>query len=190
MSLVGYARVSSVSQSLDIQIEKLKQYGCDEIFSEKLSGIDQNRPELISCLRYVRKKDTLVITRLDRMARSALHLGQIIEKLEKDEVNLIVLDQNIDTTTSQGKLMFHMLSSFAEFENDIRKERQKEGIDKAIKNGRKFGRPKKIDSNIVLKTLNDSKANKTISSILKDNEISKSTYFRIKQGKYNHLIYQ
>ena len=133
--LVGYARVSSSGQSLDVQIDKLTQFGCQKIYKEKLTGMDQNRPALLQCLDYVREGDTLVITKLDRMARSALHLGQIAEKLETKKVNFIVLDQNIDTSTPHGKLMFNMLASFAEFENGIRKERQAEGIKKAIQKG-------------------------------------------------------
>ncbi|MCF6766769.1 recombinase family protein [Thiotrichales bacterium 19S11-10] len=97
--LVGYARVSSSGQNLDVQLEKLKKYGCDEIYQEKISGVNQNRPELIKCLDYVRKGDTLVITKLDRMARSALHLGQIVEKLKKKNVNFVVIDQHIDTSS-------------------------------------------------------------------------------------------
>ncbi|WP_150468008.1 recombinase family protein, partial [Francisella sp. SYW-9] len=178
MALVGYARVSSVGQSLDLQIDKLKEYGCTKIYKEKLSGVDQNRPELLKCLDYVRdEQDTLVITRLDRMARSTLHLGHIIKKLKDKGVNFVVIDQSIDTTTSFGMLTFNILSSVAEFENEIRKERQKEGIRKALKDGEKFGRPKKITPEIIKKVLEDSKT-KTVSQILIDNDISQRTYYK------------
>ena len=122
---IGYARVSSVGQNLDTQLNKLSEYGCDKIYKEKISGLEQNRPALISCLDYVRAGDTVVVTRLDRVARSALHLGQIVDLLENKEVNFVVIDQNIDTKSSQGKLMFHMLASFAEFEQSLRKESDK-----------------------------------------------------------------
>lgn len=81
--LIGYARVSSAGQNLDVQLSKLNAYGCDKIYKEKLSGLDQNRPELLKCLDCIREHDTLVVTRLDRVARSALHLGQIVELLEE-----------------------------------------------------------------------------------------------------------
>lgn len=184
MALVGYARVSSVGQSLDLQIEKLKKFGCTKIYKEKMSGVDQNRPELLKCLDYVRDEDdTLVITRLDRMARSTLHLGSIIKKLKEKGVNFIVLDQNIDTTISFGMLTFNILSSVAEFENEIRKERQKEGIKKALRDGKAFGRPRKVTKEVIEQVLKDSKT-KTVSQILKDNDISQRTYYKIKNGKY------
>jgi len=185
MAIVGYARVSSTGQSLDVQIEKLNNYGCEKIYQEKISGVEQNRPELIKCLDYVRdSKDTLVITRLDRMARSTLHLGRIIKQLNNKGVNFVVIDQSIDTTTSFGMLTFNILSSVAEFENEIRKERQKEGIQKALKDGKKFGRPRKVTVKIIEQVLEDAKT-KTVSQILRDNNISQRTYYKIKNGGYN-----
>ncbi|MCF6768350.1 recombinase family protein [Thiotrichales bacterium 19S11-10] len=185
--LVGYARVSSSGQNLDVQLEKLKKYGCDEIYQEKISGVNQNRPELIKCLDYVRKGDTLVITKLDRMARSALHLGQIVEKLKKKNVNFVVIDQHIDTSSPQGKLMFHMLSGFAEFENEIRKERQVEGIKNALKKGIDFGRPMKITKKVAQKILKASESDMTVKEILKKFSIARSTYYLIKNGKHPAL---
>src|SRR5574340_983841 len=93
MALIGYARVSSVGQSLDIQLEKLAH--CDKVFQEKKSGTSDKRPRLQECLEYIREGDTLVITRLDRLARSTLHLCQIATELQQKQVNLKVLDQNI-----------------------------------------------------------------------------------------------
>ncbi len=98
--------------------------------------------------RLWRKWDTLVITRLDRLARSVVHLAQLAKRFEKEKINLIVIDQNSDTSTSTGRLMFNMLASIAEFENDLRTERQAEGIAKAKENGVKFGRPEKLDAQI------------------------------------------
>lgn len=187
---VGYARVSTTGQSLDIQIEKLEKYGCDVIFKEKSSGIDDKRVELKECLNYVRKGDQLVISRLDRMARSALHLGKIVEKLKSKKVNLVVLDQNIDTSTPQGMLMFQMLSSFAKFEYELKKERQVEGIKKAVKNGVKFGRPTKVNSEIVKKVKEDILNEITVRSITAKHGISVRAYYKIKNGSYDHLSSQ
>ncbi|WP_321448669.1 recombinase family protein [uncultured Cohaesibacter sp.] len=140
MSLVGYARVSSIGQSLDVQEAKLQSAGCQEIFREKRSGVDTERPQLKECMRYIRKGDTLVISRIDRLARSAEHLLQLSRELEEKGVTLKVLDQSIDTGDAAGKAFLGMLAVFAQFENDIRKERQMDGIAKAREKGVKFGR--------------------------------------------------
>lgn len=139
--VVGYCRVSSVSQALDVQKEKLLQAGCVRVWAEKRSGRQAyNRPELQACLSYVREGDVLVISRLDRMARSVLDLAKITDMLTRKGVTLRVLDQCIDTGTSEGKLMLHMISAFGEFEADIRAERQRDGIALALRNGVRFGR--------------------------------------------------
>lgn len=183
---IGYARVSSMGQSLDIQIQKLKAYGCTKIYSEKISGIDQNRPELISCIDYVREHDTLVVTKLDRMARSTLHLAKIVEKVTAKEVYFVVIDQQgINTTTPTGKLMLDILSSFAEFEYNIRKERQIEGIHKAKQKGQLLGRPRTIDAEVV-KNVKIAIDNDGIrKDIMREYKISNFTYYAIKNGKYD-----
>lgn len=139
--LVGYARVSSTGQSLDVQRGKLESAGCEKVFEERRSASQgSHRPKLKACLDYVREGDVLVISRLDRMARSVIDLAKIAEALAAKGVELRVLDQGIDTTTSEGRLMFHMLGAFAEFENDIRRERQRDGIERAKGRGVRFGR--------------------------------------------------
>lgn len=138
MAKVGYARVSSVGQSLDVQLQKLVD--CDKVFSEKRSGATAQRPEWNRCKEYLREGDTLVITKLDRLARSMFHLVNIAKELEERGIDLIVIDQGMDTTKPEGKALFGMLAVFAEFEYNIRAERQKEGIAKAKENGVKFGR--------------------------------------------------
>ncbi|WP_440652040.1 recombinase family protein [Cysteiniphilum sp. 19S12-1] len=186
--IVGYARVSSSGQSLEVQVEKLSKHGCDKIYQEKISGLEQNRPQLIACLDYVREGDTLVITKLDRMARSSLHLGKIVENLNKKKVNFIVLDQQIDTTSPQGKLMFHMLSAFAEFENGIRRERQVEGIEKAKRQGTKFGRKFKLTPETVKEVELESKSGKPVKEILDKFDIARVTYYKIKNGNHPYQV--
>lgn len=138
---VGYARVSSAGQSLDVQLDKLQAYGCTRIFSEKRSGRQaDSRPELQACLQFLRDGDVLVVSRLDRMARSILDLSKIADLLQRKGVALKVLDQAIDTGTPEGRLMFSLLGAFAQFENDIRFERQADGIAKAKEKGVTFGR--------------------------------------------------
>ena len=129
MALIGYARVSSAGQSLDIQRDKLQH--CEKLFAEKLSGTSGKRPRLLACLEYVREGDTLVITKLDRLARSTLDLCQIADELARKKVHLHVLDQNINTNDATGRLLFNMLGAIAQFETEIRAERQREGIIKA-----------------------------------------------------------
>jgi DNA invertase Pin-like site-specific DNA recombinase len=145
VTIVGYARVSSVGQSLDVQLDKLKGYGCTKVFSEKRSGRQADgRPALQECLAFLREGDELVITKLDRMARSVLDLAKIADQLKRKGVTLKVLDQAIDTGSSEGKLMFSLLGAFAEFENDIRAERQADGIAKAKQKGVTFGRKRAL----------------------------------------------
>ena len=129
MALVGYARVSSVGQSLDVQLDKLQH--CDKIYQEKKSGTNQQRSQLDACLEYIREGDTLVVSRLDRLARSTFHLCQIADLLKRKQVALHVLDQNLDTSNATGRLLFNMLGAIAEFETEIRSERQLDGIHKA-----------------------------------------------------------
>ena len=147
MAKVGYARVSPVGQSLDIQLEKLND--CDRLFEERHSGTTDARPVLRQCLDYVREGDRLVVTRIDRLARSTLHLCRIAETLQEKDVDLVVLDQNIDTCDATGRLLFNMLGAIGQFETEIRAERQMDGIRKAKENGVRFGkRPALADDQI------------------------------------------
>ena len=133
MSLIGYARVSSAGQSLEVQLEQLQAAGCDRVFAEKRSGTTtEGREQLDLALGYVRDGDVLVVTRLDRLARSVVDLSQIIKSLQAKGVGFRALQQgDFDTTTSTGKVVLNILAAFAEFETDLRRERQKEGIEKA-----------------------------------------------------------
>jgi len=182
---IGYARVSSIGQSLDIQLDKLK--GCDKVFQEKRSGKQTDtRSELLKALDYVREGDSLVITRLDRMARSVLDLAKIVDGLKSKGVALRVLDQSIDTSTSEGKLMFHMLGAFAEFENDIRRERQMDGIAKAQANGVKFGRKPVLTSKQIstIRRLRN-KEGFTIAQLMERFQVGRTTVYRA-LGSYSN----
>ena len=139
MPTVGYARVSSAGQDLVVQLEKLA--GCDKIFKEKRSGVDTGRPGLKRCLEYLREGDTLLVTKIDRLARSTSDLYRIISELaEKGVAFKVTDDPTIDTTSRTGKLVMGILALIAEFENDIRRERQMDGIAKAKERGVHFGR--------------------------------------------------
>ena len=145
--LVGYARVSSSGQSLDIQNEALIAARCEKVFAEKMSGRSaSDRIELINAIDFVREGDTLIVTRLDRLARSVSDLHQIIEKLGAKKVGFRCLNQSgVDTDSSTGKLMVAVLGAVAQFENDIRRERQMEGVARAKAEGKYRGRPATID---------------------------------------------
>ena len=147
MKTIGYARVSSSSQSLEVQLEQLRAAGCDKLFSEKRSGTStQGREALAEALDYAREGDTLIVTRLDRLARSAGDLHTIVSQLNAKGIGFRCLQQgSVDTTTSMGKLILGILGAVAEFEADIRRERQKEGIEKAKEAGVYKGRPASID---------------------------------------------
>jgi DNA invertase Pin-like site-specific DNA recombinase len=153
--LIGYCRASSLGQSVEIQVEQLKAAGCTEIFAEKRSGTSlQGREQLEQAMRFVRRGDVLMVTRLDRLARSIADLSRIIDGLTAKEVGFRCLQQgSVDTTSPEGRLMLQVLGAMAEFETAIRKERQKEGIEKARAEGRYRGRPKSIDAQEVRRLL-------------------------------------
>ncbi len=178
MSRIGYARVSSTGQSLEVQLEKLNQAKCDRIYQEKRSGRTADRPEFQSCMNYLREGDTLIITRLDRLARSVFHLAQLSKRFQSEGIDLLVLDQNIDTSTSTGRLMFNMLASIAEFENDLRTERQAEGIAKAKENGVKFGRPAKVTDTKKQEIYSRRLAGATIGQLAKEFKLGEATIYR------------
>ena len=143
---IGYARVSSNGQNLQSQIELLKKAGCEKIFQEKRSGTHTTkRVELDNALDFVREGDIFIVTRLDRCSRSVLDLYKIIEKLANKKVDFKATEQEIDTSTSTGRLMIGLLSIMSEFETDLRSERQADGIASAINRGVKFGRKARFD---------------------------------------------
>lgn len=144
--LVGYARVSSAGQTLDVQEDALRAAGCSKVFSEKKSGASQtDRPELDRAVEYAREGDTFVVTRIDRLARSVVDLHQIVERLKAKGVGFRALQQGeFDTTTPHGALFLTLLGGFAAFERALLLDRIKEGQAKAKAEGRPMGRPKSV----------------------------------------------
>ncbi len=157
MAIIGYARASTEDQKLDAQIELLKEAKCERIYQEKVSGVKVDRPELVAMLDYVREGDTVVVTKLDRIARSTKHLLEITDSLKKKKVVFKVLNINFDTSTPTGKLMQTMLAAVAEFEREMMLERQAEGIRIAKAQGKFKGRKPtaRAKSDEVLKLLGD-----------------------------------
>ena len=176
MALVGYARVSSTGQSLDVQLDKLKN--CQKIFQEKKSAGGGKRPQLAACLEYVREGDTLVVTRLDRLARSTLHLCQIADQLKRKQVELQVLDQNINTADATGRLLFNMLGAINQFETEIRAERQMDGILKAKQKGVRFGAQRKLTAGQIEELKKKRAAGVLIKTLMNDYRLSKASVYR------------
>jgi DNA invertase Pin-like site-specific DNA recombinase len=142
--LIGYARVSTQEQNPELQIDALKQAGCETIYAEKASGAQRDRPELKKALEYMRPGDTLVVWKLDRLARSLKQLIETVESLEQKEIGFRSLTEAMDTTTSGGKLVFHIFAGLAEFERSIIRERTHAGLASARARGRLGGRPKSM----------------------------------------------
>jgi DNA invertase Pin-like site-specific DNA recombinase len=141
---IGYSRVSTQEQKNDLQIDALNIEGCDKIFEDKASGAQRDRPELKSALEYARAGDVIVVWKLDRLARSLKQLIETVEDLEKRGIGFKSITESIDTSTSGGKLIFHIFASLAEFERNIISERTRAGLEAAKSRGRTGGRPSKL----------------------------------------------
>jgi len=142
MSKVAYVRVSSKDQNTGRQLEAIKQHNVDKIFEEKISGKDTNRPQLLKMLEWVREGDTVYIESFSRLARNMLDLLKIIDELTKKNVGFVSLKESIDTTTPAGRLQLGVFAAIYQFERECSRERQREGIDLALKEGRAYGRPR------------------------------------------------
>src|SRR5437763_16936353 len=179
---IGYARVSTQDQTLNLQKDALKKLGCNKIFTDTASGAKAERKGLEEALEYVREGDTLVVWRLDRLGRSLKHLIETITELNNRKIGFKSIQENIDTTTSGGKLVFHIFGALAEFERDIIRERTNAGLEAARARGRLGGRPKAktLDTpkKIALaQSLYDNK-NNTIDEICRTLNVSRATLYR------------
>jgi DNA invertase Pin-like site-specific DNA recombinase len=142
--LIGYARVSTHEQTLNLQQDALKTAGCEQIFTDRVSGTKAERKGLTEALSHLREGDTFVVWRLDRLGRSLRHLIDTITALDERGVGFKSLTENIDTTTSGGKLVFHIFGALAEFEREIIRERTQAGLASARSRGKVGGRPKAL----------------------------------------------
>jgi DNA invertase Pin-like site-specific DNA recombinase len=180
MTKIGYARVSTQDQELELQQEALMKAGCGVIRSEKVSGTSTDgRKELATIMEFIGKGDVLVVTKLDRLARSVADLSQIVATLSKKGASLQVLNANIDTSTASGKAFLGMLGVFAEFETNLRKERQMEGIAKAKAAGVYKGRPASIDAEAIRKLKEKGKG---ATEIAKELGIGRASVYRVMGG--------
>lgn len=176
---IGYARVSTHEQDLDLQLDALKKHGCDAIYEEKVSAASLDRPELTNCLKALRAGDTLVVWRLDRLGRSLKDLVETVTALESRGVHFQSLNESIETGSATGKLMFHVFSAMAEFERNLIRERTLAGLAAARARGRVGGRTPALDDKQkreVRALLNDRSI--PIGDIAKRYNVSRTTIYR------------
>jgi DNA invertase Pin-like site-specific DNA recombinase len=175
---LGYARVSTQDQNPNLQLDALRQAGCEKLFTEKASGAQRERPQLQAALDYMRQSDTLVVWKLDRLARSLKQLIETVEELEQRGIGFRSLTESIDTTTSGGRLVFHIFAALAEFERSIIRERTRAGLDAARARGRVGGRPRALsekDRGIVAALLRDPSL--TVKEIAQRLDVAPSTIY-------------
>ena len=176
--LIGYARVSTDDQNLDLQRDALQAVGCERVFEDMVSGARADRTGLVTLMSMLRAGDTVVIWRLDRLGRSLKNLIELVERLESAKVGLRSLQENIDTTSSGGKLVFHLFGALAEFERNLIRERTQAGLVAARARGRMGGRPKRLDPvKLALAVKLHRERNHTVEEICKMMGISKSTLY-------------
>jgi DNA invertase Pin-like site-specific DNA recombinase len=184
--LIGYARVSTNEQNLDLQRDALKKAGCEQIYTDNVSGTKAERKGLTEALSHLREGDTLVVWRLDRLGRSLRHLIDTVTEFQTRGIGFKSVTESIDTTTSGGKLIFHIFGALAEFEREIIRERTNAGLSAARQRGRKGGRrtkltPKQLQ---IARELYESKQTTNVADICKTLGISRATFYRyVKPGQ-------
>src|SRR5215218_7248254 len=182
---IGYARVSTEEQNLDLQRDALHKANCEQIFTDQVTGTKARRPGLEDALSHLRAGDILVVWRLDRLGRSLRHLIDTVTDLQEKGIGFKSLQESIDTTTSGGKLVFHIFGALAEFEREIIRERTQAGLQSARSRGRTGGRPKALSLKEV-QMLRNMAADKslTVSDICKTLGIGRTTFYRyVKAGE-------
>ncbi len=180
--LVGYARVSTTDQNLDLQRDALCQAGCEKLFEDIVSGAQAERPGLKEALEYVRAGDVLVVWKLDRLGRSLSHLIEMVRALQERGIEFRSLQESIDTTTSGGKLIFHVFGALAEFERDIIRERTLAGLASARARGRKGGRPRAMtETKAAMARMLRQDPNRSVKEICQALQISEATFYRYTQ---------
>ncbi|MDR3563503.1 MAG: recombinase family protein [Negativicutes bacterium] len=176
---VGYVRVSTQEQNTDRQLAAMKEHGVQKLFAEKISGKNANRPQLQEMLRYVREGDTVYIESISRLARNTADFLHIVDQLQKEKVRLVSLKENIDTSTPQGKFMLTVFGALAELEKETTRQRQREGIDIALAQGRAYGRPKIEVDGRFMSLYRQWKADKvTAVDAMKQLGMTRSTFYR------------
>lgn len=179
--LIGYARVSTLDQNPEYQIDALRKAGCERIFVEKKSGAREDRPQLLAALDYMRPGDTLVVWKLSRLARSLTQIMSTVKILHEKGVNLKAITQNIDTTTPEGRLFFHINAAFDQFQREIIVENTRAGLKSAREKGRIGGRPKIMTEEkirLIRAMIKDVESYPFISDVIRASGISRKTFYQ------------
>lgn len=186
MARIGYARVSKATgeQNLDAQKRRLREAGCEKIFTDEASGKLASRPGWDECMAYLREGDVLVAVKLDRFGRSVANLIATASELEKRGVDIVCLDQPIDTTTAAGKLFFNILAAFAEFERALIIERTRDGLAATSNRGRKGGRKPALKPYQVTYAREQIAAGRTVSDVASELGVARSTLYRAVNGDH------
>lgn len=180
---IGYARVSTDDQNLDLQRTALKMAGCCRVFEDRMSGMTSRRPGLDRALDALKAGDVLVVWKLDRLGRSLSHLIRVIQNLGEESVGFCSLSENIDTTTAGGRLMFHLMGSLAEFERALIAERTKAGIAAARQRGVRIGRRKSLTAVQVKRALRLKANGASAVAIARKLRVGRSTLYRALQSR-------
>src|SRR3954470_13495466 len=181
--LIGYARVSTDDQNLDLQRDALQKAGCEQIYTDQVSGTKATRPGLTEALSHLRAGDTLVVWRLDRLGRSLRHLIDTVTDLQERGIGFKSIQESIDTTTSGGKLVFHILGALAEFEREIIRERTQAGLHSARARGRRGGPKYKLTDKQVAIARQLYQAHTPVKEICQTLGISRATFYRYVQAE-------
>lgn len=193
--LVGYARVSTMDQTPALQLDALRTAGCEKIFTEKASGSHRDRPQLTAALDYLRTGDTLVVWKLSRLARSLTQVIRTTADIADRGIALKVLTQNIDTSTPEGRLFFHVTAAFDEFQRELIVENTRAGLQAAAKRGRRGGRPKALNAQTLKHAeamLKDAENYPFIGDVIDQLQIGRTAFYRyfppdrIKQLRAEH----
>ena len=177
---IGYTRTSTLDQNLDLQLDALKNCGCVKIYQEQISSVKDRRPQLENCLQALRAGDTLYIWRLDRLGRSLKDLINIVTQLQEMDCELVSIKESIDTSTTSGKLTFHLFASLAEFERELIRERTQAGLLSARARGRMGGRPEKLkesEKQMIRQLMSDRQNSAT--NIAKQFGVSRATVYKV-----------
>ena len=177
--LIGYARVSTRDQNLDLQLDKLREAGCEKIFSDKASGVREDRPGLAEAIAYARSGDTLTVWKLDRLGRTMKSLIRFVDDLRESGVEFKSINEGLDTSTPMGRFTFHILGALAQMEAELVKERTMAGLQASRARGKLGGRPKKItpDQLVMARTLMTN-PDLTMEQIARQLGVGKSTLYR------------
>jgi DNA invertase Pin-like site-specific DNA recombinase len=179
--LIGYARVSTMDQNPGLQMDALRAANCEKIFTEKASGSHRDRPQLQAAFDYLRKGDTLVVWKLSRLARSLTQVIKTAAEINERGISLKVLTQNIDTTTAEGRLFFHMTAAFDEFQRELIVENTRAGLAAASRRGRRGGRPRAMNEQTLRQAealLKDTENYPFIGDVIEQLNIGRTAFYR------------